>query len=107
MVGISEASLGYAIADYTEAIRLDPDSGVNCFSRGFAFAQSGKFQSAIADFDQAIRRNSERTEYYFNRGDAFLETEKYDKAIADFNVVAKANTGRRRGPSEARDRLER
>jgi len=49
--------LDLAIADYTEAIRLDPNDVGAYFNRGLAYADSGDFDPAIADITEVIRLN--------------------------------------------------
>ncbi len=44
-----------AIADYTEAIRLDPKYAHAYNNRGNAYGAKGDYDHAIADFDQVIR----------------------------------------------------
>ena len=45
-----------AIADFDQAIRLQPDSTLRFYiSRGHARAVLGQYEEAFADFDQAIR----------------------------------------------------
>ena len=94
-----------AIADYTEAIRLDPRTRMGTHSRAFAYSGEHQYDKAIPDYDEAIRLNPIATEYYFERGVAFHETKDYDKAIADFTVSSSetarfgsfGEAGRRRG----------
>src|SRR5882724_10035228 len=54
-----EASRGpdhdLAIADYNEAIRLDPKNAAAYNNRGFAYGQKGDYDKALADFSEAIR----------------------------------------------------
>ena len=54
-----------ALAEYDEAIWLNPDSAEAYFNRGKAKWQT---PSAIADFDEAIRCNPNFAEAYFYRG---------------------------------------
>ena len=44
-----------AIADYTEAIRLDPKLAIAYYERGIAYHALGDFDRAIADYTEAIR----------------------------------------------------
>ena len=44
-----------AIADYTEAIRIDPTFASAYTSRGLAWRIKGNFHKAISDYSQAIR----------------------------------------------------
>jgi tetratricopeptide (TPR) repeat protein len=49
-----------AIADYTKAIKLEPDMATNLNARGYAYQAEGNHDRAIADYDQARRRTSVR-----------------------------------------------
>ena len=44
-----------SIADYTTAIRLDPDVAAPYNNRGNAYGALGEYKSAIADYTTAIR----------------------------------------------------
>ena len=74
-----------AIADYKEAIRLDPQNESAFISRGLAWKNKKEFDKAIADFNEAIRLDPQDTTAFNNRGTAWLGKQEYDKAIADFN----------------------
>jgi tetratricopeptide (TPR) repeat protein len=74
-----------AIADYTQAIRLDPNNAVAYRERGVALSQKGDNDKAIADYNQAIRLNPNYARAYINRGNAYDDKGDYDKAIADYN----------------------
>jgi tetratricopeptide (TPR) repeat protein len=79
-----------AIADYTEAIRLDPGLALAYNNRGFAYSAKGDNDRAIADYDQAIKINplpasNPHVNVYVNRGNAYLAKGDFDRAIADSN----------------------
>ena len=46
-----------AIADFTEAIRLNPNDAEAYYSRGCEYFEKGDHDRAIADFTEAIRLN--------------------------------------------------
>jgi tetratricopeptide (TPR) repeat protein len=73
-----------AIAEYDEAIRLDPEYTEAYNNRGSAYAGLGQYQRAIQDFDEAIRLNPEYAEAYYNRGLTYKLQGKKSQAIADF-----------------------
>ncbi len=76
-----------AIADLTEAIRLDPDP-VTYARRGQFWHTKGEYDKAIADYDESIRLdpNSALTSLtYINRGIAWSDKGEFDKGIADFS----------------------
>ncbi|MDR1252107.1 MAG: tetratricopeptide repeat protein [Treponema sp.] len=73
-----------AIADYTQAIRLDPNFAEAYFNRGDAFDEKGDYDTAIADYTQAIRLDPNYTRAYYYRGISYDNKKDYDRAIADY-----------------------
>jgi tetratricopeptide (TPR) repeat protein len=80
-----------AIADYTQAIRLNPNSTTIYNNRGNAYSNKGDYDHAIADYTQAIRLDPNSATAYNNRGTAYSEGGDYDQAIADFEVALRIN----------------
>ena len=75
-----------AIADYDEALRLDPDNVSAYAFRGIFYSQaSHDYDRAIADLDQAIRRDPGQGYLYHFRGAAYQRGGDYDQALADFD----------------------
>ena len=74
-----------AIAEYSEAIRLDPTIGIAFGGRAMAWAAKGEHQKAIVDFDEAIRLSPGVVNLYMNRGIAWQNKKELNKAFADFN----------------------
>jgi tetratricopeptide (TPR) repeat protein len=74
-----------AIADFNQAIRLDPDSIFALNNRGAAYARKGQYDDAIADFNEAIRIDASYAITYNNRGIAYAKKGQYDRAIEDFD----------------------
>jgi tetratricopeptide (TPR) repeat protein len=78
-----------AIADYTEAVRLNPNYAKAHNKRGIIRARNLKdYPAAKADFDRAIEINPNYGDAYYNRARVreFLEDE--DGAIADYQKAA-------------------
>ena len=73
-----------AIADFTEAIRLDENNAVAYSDRGDAYSQKGDLDKAIADYNQAIRLNPQYAWAYNDRGNAYHFKGDTDKAIEDY-----------------------
>ena len=70
-----------AIADCSQAIRLNPDYANPLFNRGNAYRAKGQYDRAIEDFDQAIRYNPNHTNAINNRGNTYYIKGQYDRAI--------------------------
>jgi tetratricopeptide (TPR) repeat protein len=73
-----------AIADFNEAIRLDPNSDAAYNSRGVAWKAKQEYDKAIADYGQAIRLDPKYATAYLNRGNAWDESKSFDKALSDY-----------------------
>lgn len=80
-----------AIADYTKAIGLDPQSARAYKLRGIAYLSEDRYDQAISDFNKAIQLDSQCFETYCNRGIAYSVNDKHDLAFADFNKAINLN----------------
>jgi tetratricopeptide (TPR) repeat protein len=80
-----------AIANYTEAIRLNPQYADAYNSRGLAYRNKGDYDRAIADCTEAIRLNPQYADAYNNRGLAYYYKKDYDRVIGDYNEVIRLN----------------
>src|SRR5580704_15845876 len=67
----NKGDLDRAIADYSEAIRLDPEHVKAYNNRGITWAAKGELDRAIADYSEAIRLDPKYVDAYDNRGDAW------------------------------------
>ncbi|MGD0899157.1 MAG: tetratricopeptide repeat protein [Thermoguttaceae bacterium] len=72
------------IADYTEAIRLNPGDAEAYHNRGGAYNDMGDYDKAIADLTEAIRLDPRDARVYHDRGWANKANGDPDRAIADF-----------------------
>jgi tetratricopeptide (TPR) repeat protein len=76
-----------AIADYDEAIRLDPRASAGFSRRGNAYYAKGDLPHALADFNQAIALDMNNADAILSRGTLRLEAGDPDRAIVDFNAA--------------------
>jgi len=74
---------GKVIAEYTEAIRLNPGTAVLYVYRAIAYHDNGEFDKAIADFNETIRLDPDFAYAYASRGNAYFRKGEHDKATAD------------------------
>jgi clan AA aspartic protease (TIGR02281 family) len=80
-----------AIADFNEAIRLNPNLALAYNNRGFAYFRTGDLDRAIADYGEAIRSNPNYAFAYGNRGLAYSRKGDFERAIADSSEAIRRN----------------
>jgi lipoprotein NlpI len=74
-----------AIADYDEAIKLDPKDAHGYSNRCFTHNSKNELDLAMADCDQAIKLDPKLARAYSNRGVIFFAKQDYDRAISDYS----------------------
>lgn len=74
-----------AIADFNDALRMGPPSGIIFHNRGNAWRSKGEYAKAIADYDQAIKLGPPSTFSWQNRGISKRALGDLDGALADIN----------------------
>ena len=74
-----------AIAELTEAIKLDPKLALAYNNRGEAYRRKGEFDKALEDFNEAIRLNPKYDEAYTNRANVYINNGDFERAIEDYN----------------------
>ena len=98
----SKGDMDRAIADYTEALRLNPKYALAYSNRGLAYRDKGDTDRAIANLTEAIRLDPKSAIAYNNRGSAYWRKGENDRAIADYtealrldpkNAIAYVNRG--------------
>jgi tetratricopeptide (TPR) repeat protein len=81
-----------AIADYSEAIRLDPTLYPPLINRGLAYFDNNDYGRAITDFSEAIRLNPKHALAFFNRGYVYAIRGDTDRAIADLSEAIRLDS---------------
>jgi tetratricopeptide (TPR) repeat protein len=91
---VAKGKLDRAIADFTQAVRLNPNDALAYSNRGLTWADKGDFDRAIADYTTAIRLDplprSDLTgvphvNIHHNRGIAWFKKGDLDRAFADYD----------------------
>jgi tetratricopeptide (TPR) repeat protein len=76
-----------AIADYTEAIRLNAKDPDLFYYRGTAWQAQEEFDKAMADYTEAVRLDPHDAQAFRQRGGIWFRQKQYDKAIADYSAA--------------------
>ena len=80
-----------AIAEYNQAIQLNPKYAYAYHGRGTVYEDQGKYDLAIAEYNQAIQLDPKFAYAYMGRGNTYSDQGKYDLAIADYNQAIQLN----------------
>jgi tetratricopeptide (TPR) repeat protein len=82
-----------AIADYSEAVKIDPQYVNAYINRGMAYDSKGDNDAAAADFSRAIELKPDEPLAYYDRGYIrSWEKHDYDGAIADLSKAIELGT---------------
>jgi len=79
------------IADFDEALKLDPKNASIYNNRGNARSDKGESDAAMADFEAAIKINPRYAAAYFNRGNALAATGETERALKDYDAAIRNN----------------
>jgi tetratricopeptide (TPR) repeat protein len=91
LAALDQKDYDNAIAEFTEAIKLNPNNAVFYFNRGIAYYRKNDYDNAIENFTNAIQLNSDDANFYYNRGRAYYEKKDYDNAITDYTNAIRLN----------------
>jgi len=81
-----------AIADYTEALKLDSGNPQVYYERGNAFSAIQQYQNAIADYDRTVKLAPHFPEGYEQRAAAYLALGQHSNAIEDYEAALRFNS---------------
>ncbi|OCR00445.1 serine/threonine protein kinase [Oscillatoriales cyanobacterium USR001] len=80
-----------AIADYTQAIKLNSQDTNIYYKRANVHYDLGVYQQAIQDYTQAIQLDPNNIKAYYNRGLAYIDIADIRSAVQDFTQVIRLN----------------
>lgn len=82
---VAEGKYNLAIADYDNALAMNPRYAKAYNNRGVALEKQGNLNLAIANFDAAIALDSKYAHAFVNRGDVYAKKHQYKRATHDYN----------------------
>jgi len=91
-----------AIANYTEALKLDPRLIYALIARGAAYYSKGDYQSAVDDYSRTLELEPNDAGVFNSRGNAYRQMGNYQMAIADYEAALRIDPNN----AEAREALE-
>ncbi len=80
----AKGDLAAALADYTQALAMDPDNAAAFNDRGVLYKKVHDPAHALADFNKAIDLNWREIAPFINRGAIYIAMGDLDHALADY-----------------------
>lgn len=90
---LERGDTGHALADFAQAIRLNPDLPQNFYDRGRAYLAKHDNMHAIDDFDQVIKLNPDIPQAWDSRGVAYRGEGDMDRAGQDYERAIMLDPG--------------
>jgi len=90
----SKRQFAEAIADHTEAIRLNPRLSYPYSARGYAYSESGELEKAFDDLTESIRLDPNSDYAYYNRGLLLKRRGQFAEALTDFDEAVRCSPER-------------
>ncbi|HDN79272.1 MAG TPA: tetratricopeptide repeat protein [Chloroflexi bacterium] len=82
-----QGKLDEAVAEFKEAIRLEPDNAKAHYNLGLVYDKQGQFDQAIAEYKEAIRLDPNHVPARNNLGGIYYNQKRFDEAAAEFKEV--------------------
>jgi tetratricopeptide (TPR) repeat protein len=76
-----------ALADYSDALVLEPADSYALYNRGLIYFRTGDLRRAIDDFSASLTLRPDNDDAYLNRGRAYLDRGNFEEAIQDFTTL--------------------
>lgn len=90
---LSKRDFDQAVADFSEAIRLEPNQAKHFYNRGAARYEKGQDDLALQDFDQALRLNPQDALAYMARAELYLGRNDDTRAAQNFDQAQRLSPG--------------
>ncbi|MGH6826052.1 caspase family protein [Methyloceanibacter sp.] len=88
-----QGDLPRAMADYEQAVRLDPTNATIHNNFGVAYNAQHDFDRAITEYNKAIALDPKYADAFSNRGDAYRMKGDYDRSISDLGKAIRLKPG--------------
>ncbi len=80
-----------AIANYTEALKLNPQNALTYYQRGNSYYSQRAYEKAIKDYTAAIKIKPNYNDAYYQRGLIYYQLNDNEKAITDLTQTLRIN----------------
>ena len=82
-----KGDLDKALADFDEAVKLDPKSALTHVDRGAIYQAKGDLDRAIADYDEAIEIDPNYANAFLSRANAYRDKHDLERTKQDLEAA--------------------
>lgn len=76
-----------ALADYSEALKLDPTDSYALYNRAIIYSRMGDPQRSIQDLNASLKLRPDNDDAYWERGNAYFDMWRLEDAIKDYTTL--------------------
>jgi tetratricopeptide (TPR) repeat protein len=106
LINFAEGAPDWAIASYSQAIRLDPTNPTLRLDLGGVLLTLKDYDGAVKLFEQAIERKSDWPNAHYNLASAYIAKESYSLALAEMRIVVQLLDPNTEDYQKAQDELK-
>ena len=89
MVSLQQGSYNKALAYYSNALQIKPDSADTYYNMGSVYSKQGKFEQAVEQYNKSLELDPNFPEAHYNLGNSLFKQGKLEEAIASYNKAIK------------------
>ncbi|MHC4707953.1 MAG: sulfatase-like hydrolase/transferase [Planctomycetota bacterium] len=89
MVSLQQGNYNKALAYYSNALQMKPDSADTYYNMGSVYSKQAKFEQAVEQYNKSIELDPNFPEAHYNLGNSLFKQGKLEEAIASYNKAIK------------------
>ena len=89
MVSLQQGSYNKALAYYSNALQIKPDSASTYYNMGSVYSKQAKFEQAVEQYNKSLELDPNFPDAHYNLGNSLFKQGKLEEAIASYNKAIK------------------
>ncbi len=89
MVSLQQESYNKALAYYSNALQIKPDSADTYYNMGSIYSKQAKFEQAVEQYNKSLELDPNFPDAHYNLGNSLFKQGKLEEAIASYNKAIK------------------
>jgi len=103
---VAKGKFNEALANFDQAVALDPHECAFVANRSDTFARLGMFEKALQDIDQCITMKQDWAKGYSRRAEILYKLERYDDAAASYAIASQLDPSNPKWKTEMNNAIQ-